>query len=213
MGDPSFETMIRKNAVCSSQNYREGRWWTLLTSSFMHTSLVHLAVNMWAFNGFAPAVLQVLGLSGFAGLWLASSFGCAVATIYWEEINRQAGFLARRWDAAAKNEQHTFLGIKPTLETRAIYKHGAEAMGSSGVITGMLAVMAVIAPSSPVQIMLIPISFPIWQAAWAFAAFSYWAMATASLPGLGHAGHLGGMMGGLGFCSLHWLAGKVRGFS
>lgn len=212
MGDPSFYTMYQKNAVCSSQNYREGRWWTLLISSLMHESLTHLLVNMYALNSFGPLVLQIYGLSGFAGLWIIAQLGCAGASIYWEEINRQAGWLARRWDVAAKHEQRTFLGIKPTAETRATQDHRAGSVGASGALSGMLTLTAVMIPSTSVQFFLIPIPFPIWLGAGGFSAFSYWAMATGSLPRIDHAGHLGGMMGGLGFFSLRWLVGKFWGF-
>lgn len=212
MGDPTFRTALQKNAVCNSQNYREGRWWTLLTSSVMHNSLIHLLLNMYVLNGFGPAVLQMFGLSGFVGLWTVAHLGAAGASIYWEEINRQAGSLASRWNTAAKYEQRTFLGIKPTAETRAIQDRAGGSMGSSGALLGMLAVTAVVNPSVPVQFILLPISFPIWIGASGLAVFSYWAMATGSLPSLGHAGHLGGMMGGLGFISFQWLVGRFRGF-
>lgn len=212
MGDPSFHKFVQKNAVCSSQNWREGRWWTILTSSFMHGSLIHLFVNMYALNSAGPVILQIFGLSGFIGVWTCAQLGCAGASIYWEDINRQAGWLARRWDVAAKHEQRTFLGIKPTAETRAVQDRGAGSVGASGALLGMLSVTALINPSTPIQFFPIPISFPIWIGAGGFAAFSYWAMATGSMPSLCHAGHLGGMMGGLGFFSLKWLVRKYRGF-
>jgi membrane associated rhomboid family serine protease len=60
-----------------------GRWWTLLTASWLHASAIHLLLNMMAVRNVAPIVAEFYGasrmiiiyvLSGAAG-FAASTFG------------------------------------------------------------------------------------------------------------------------------------------
>jgi rhomboid protease GluP len=47
-----------------------GRWWTLLTASFLHGGLLHIIFNMMALRQLAPFVLDALGMSRFAILYV-----------------------------------------------------------------------------------------------------------------------------------------------
>ncbi len=47
-----------------------GRWWTLLTASFLHGGLLHIIFNMMALKQLAPFVLDALGMSRFAILYV-----------------------------------------------------------------------------------------------------------------------------------------------
>jgi len=47
-----------------------GRWWTLITASFLHGGLLHIFFNMMALRQLAPFVLEEFGLNRFAILYL-----------------------------------------------------------------------------------------------------------------------------------------------
>lgn len=52
--------------------FRENRWYQLLTSGFMHASLLHLGVNMLTLYFFGPVIEQSMGTLSFAGLYFFS---------------------------------------------------------------------------------------------------------------------------------------------
>src|SRR5437660_3298367 len=61
--------------------YRYGRWWTLLTASWLHGSFLHILFNMMWVRDLGPAVAELIGtprtvivyvVSGVAGFLLSS---------------------------------------------------------------------------------------------------------------------------------------------
>ena len=50
----------------------EGRWWTLITASFLHGGLLHLFFNMAALWQLGPFVQQIFGTHRFVVLYVAS---------------------------------------------------------------------------------------------------------------------------------------------
>ena len=208
--DPILFTKYEENFVCSSHNYRQGRWWVLLTSSVAHNSLPHLGINMYVLYSLAPITMTLYGIPTFVALWGITSVTCGGAYIYWEEINSRS--VIKRWDSAGAAEKNppSFLGITPNAATRAIVDGQNGAVGASGVLSGMMTVLACRIPSASTQIMFIPISIPIWVTMAAAGGFSWLALANGAVAGLGHAGHLGGMMGGLGFWLLRTVVGRGR---
>ncbi len=50
----------------------EGRWWTLVTASFLHGGLLHLFFNMAALWQLGPFVQQIFGTHRFVVLYVAS---------------------------------------------------------------------------------------------------------------------------------------------
>ena len=69
------------------------------------------------------------------------------------------------------------------------------ALGASGVVMGVSAVATCLLPRAPIQLMLIPISFPLWVATIGYAVVdSYFLDSPTSRTA--HAGHLGGLVFG-----------------
>ena len=55
---------------------QEGQWWRLLTAVFLHVSLIHVAVNLWALWDIGRLVERLLGRWRFATLYVgAGVFG------------------------------------------------------------------------------------------------------------------------------------------
>src|SRR5262245_56454752 len=50
-----------------------GQWWRLFTSAFLHSSLSHIAFNLWALFQFGPPLERHLGSLAFGALCLASA--------------------------------------------------------------------------------------------------------------------------------------------
>ena len=49
-----------------------GRWWSLISASFLHGGILHIFFNMMAFRQLAPFVLETFGLSRFAILYICT---------------------------------------------------------------------------------------------------------------------------------------------
>jgi len=56
-----------------------GDWWRLLTAAFLHTGLLHIALNMVVLAVLGPPLEQLLGWRRFVPLYLLSAVGGSVA--------------------------------------------------------------------------------------------------------------------------------------
>jgi membrane associated rhomboid family serine protease len=50
----------------------QGEWWRVITATFLHGNVMHIAFNMWALWLFGPALERRYGSASFAALYLAS---------------------------------------------------------------------------------------------------------------------------------------------
>lgn len=50
----------------------QGEWWRVITATFLHGNVMHVAFNMWALWLFGPALERRYGSASFAALYLAS---------------------------------------------------------------------------------------------------------------------------------------------
>jgi membrane associated rhomboid family serine protease len=73
---------FRKRMVLSWRNINDGRYYTLLTSTFTHVSSMHLLVNMMALWGFGRMSIGVFGVPQFAVLWVGSALVGGAAELY-----------------------------------------------------------------------------------------------------------------------------------
>jgi membrane associated rhomboid family serine protease len=60
-----------------------GEWWRLLTSSFVHGNLLHLAMNMFALWQAGQLVERIFGSARFAGLYLLAGIGGSLGSLAW----------------------------------------------------------------------------------------------------------------------------------
>jgi membrane associated rhomboid family serine protease len=77
------------------------------------------------------------------------------------------------------------------------------ALGASGAISGLLLAFAMFAPMAEFQVMFM-FPMPAFVLSIVFIVVSAWASATGSLPGVAHAGHLGGALGGVTIVCIMW---------
>jgi membrane associated rhomboid family serine protease len=64
-----------------------GQWWRLLTSSFVHGNLLHLAMNMFALWQAGQLVERIFGSARFAGLYLLAGIGGSVGSLAWSLLS------------------------------------------------------------------------------------------------------------------------------
>lgn len=173
---------ITENFVVNLSNLHAGRWWTLITCSFMHFTPIHLGFNAIALTSFGPMVVTCFGASGFVIGWLGSALCAASASLWWENHSRKSG------------------------------KMVTGAVGASGSLFGFLTMIACFSPSQPVGFFLIPISFPMWSFLATTVGLSLTFIANSWLPGIGHAGHLGGITFGALYYALSLRRKRIPRF-
>ena len=173
-----YSDALNRNFVCSLENWRAGRWWTVLTSSVMHISLFHLGANMFALYSLGPLFTSVFGVRGFLLTWVTSAVLCGRLSLWWD----------------SKGRKMTGLTTGNTIPGGTTM---GGSVGASGAIAGMVTALMCAAPRLPIQIFPIPINMPLWIANTIFAVFSGYCMVEGQFPFLGHAGHLGGMTAGI----------------
>lgn len=64
-----------------------GDYWSLLSSAFLHGSILHIAFNMYVLFVMGPTLERVLGHARFAVLYLLAAFGGAVASYLFSDLN------------------------------------------------------------------------------------------------------------------------------
>jgi membrane associated rhomboid family serine protease len=79
---------FRRIFIHTLKSWDEGRYYTILTSAFMHTSLPHLGLNMLAIWGFGRLFISVYGLPSFLGLYFGSAIAGGVVETYIWKRNR-----------------------------------------------------------------------------------------------------------------------------
>lgn len=75
--NPSSEAIAKQmwlndNFIHSLRNMKEGRYYTIVTSAFMHSSLPHLAFNMLGLWGFGRTIVLCYGTPSFLVLYFGS---------------------------------------------------------------------------------------------------------------------------------------------
>jgi membrane associated rhomboid family serine protease len=78
----SSPQLIRDFAISPRMVLREGRWYQMITSGFLHAGIGHLFVNMFTLFFFGPPMERVLGTAGFLVLYLGSMFCGSLGTIF-----------------------------------------------------------------------------------------------------------------------------------
>ncbi len=62
-----------------------GEWWRLLTCTFVHFGIVHLAFNMWALWDTGRLTERLFGNCGFAALYLFAGVAGSCASLLWSQ--------------------------------------------------------------------------------------------------------------------------------
>ncbi len=63
-----------------------GDWWRMVTSGFLHTSILHIAFNMYALYLLGPTLERLLGHLRFSALYGLSLLGGSVASYFFSPV-------------------------------------------------------------------------------------------------------------------------------
>lgn len=69
---PSPKSLFLLGASGSLPVFDLGRWWTVLSASFLHAGLLHIAFNMWWVKDLAPATASAYGPARMVIIYIAS---------------------------------------------------------------------------------------------------------------------------------------------
>jgi rhomboid protease GluP len=62
---------------------KEGEWWRLLTSTFLHFGILHVGMNMWALWSAGALVERLYGNLTFLGLYLFAGIAGSLVSLLW----------------------------------------------------------------------------------------------------------------------------------
>jgi membrane associated rhomboid family serine protease/Flp pilus assembly protein TadD len=68
-----------------------GEYWRLITSSFLHIGIVHLAVNMWCLWRLGRMLEKLLGFFSTIGVYLLTGIGAGLLSLSWDPMRVSAG--------------------------------------------------------------------------------------------------------------------------
>jgi membrane associated rhomboid family serine protease len=69
------------------QEIAQGQWWRLLTSTLLHSGILHLLFNMYALYWLGPQLERTLGYFRFAALYVLAALGGSVASYWFSDLN------------------------------------------------------------------------------------------------------------------------------
>jgi rhomboid protease GluP len=90
-GSPTTEAMFMFGASGAGPVFGAGRWWTVLSASWLHGGLLHIFLNMLAMRSLAPSIADLYGpgrmvviytVGGVAGFILSSFAGAYFSGIF-----------------------------------------------------------------------------------------------------------------------------------
>lgn len=171
-----------RNMTCNYTDVmRNGAWWTIMTSTFTHINLMHLASNMLTAYFLGGFLCNMPVITPARYLTIALGAG-ALGSV---------GFLYQRYLTTGGE------GID--------YTRG---LGFSGALMGLTSVAACLAPHAKFQIYgIIPV--PLWGLCAAYGLYDGYYL-NENNSRIGHAGHLGGLAFGLVYYLLVLRGVRVR---
>jgi membrane associated rhomboid family serine protease len=69
----------------------QGQWWRLFSAMFVHGSLAHLVLNMWALWSVGRSTERLLGNWNFLLLYLGSGLLASLSTLLWDPASSSVG--------------------------------------------------------------------------------------------------------------------------
>jgi rhomboid protease GluP len=88
--NPTTEALWRWGANFGPKTLA-GEWWRLLTCTFLHIGVIHLAFNMWVLTVSGRFVERMFGHVGFLLLYLISGLGGSLTSLIWHPDVTSAG--------------------------------------------------------------------------------------------------------------------------
>lgn len=90
LADPSAQFLFESGASRGIDT-ANGQWWRLLTCTFIHIGVIHVAFNMYCLYALGPLAERFVGSVGFVILYLASGLVGSLASAIWSPMVVSAG--------------------------------------------------------------------------------------------------------------------------
>jgi rhomboid protease GluP len=84
--NPDAGSLYRWGAMFGFSVATEGQFWRLLTATFLHGGVLHLAFNMWCLAKCGPLIERLYGHAGFVLLYIASGLGGSLVSAWWHPL-------------------------------------------------------------------------------------------------------------------------------
>ena len=145
--DSKLLRQLQNNFTMSIDNWKEGRWWTVLTSSFSHNNFTHFLFNMVTFHAFGGLLARIPGVKGrhIISLCIGSA------------LTSSAAFLADQQSKTSNREQSSWIWNSARVQ------QAMAGLGASGVVMGFGGAVTCLVPNSMMLVMFI-IPMPLWVA-------------------------------------------------
>ncbi|MEM2956266.1 MAG: rhomboid family intramembrane serine protease [Candidatus Pacearchaeota archaeon] len=152
-------------------SFLHGKFWTIITSMFMHGDVSHLFMNMFSLIFLGSFLERLIGSRRFLAIYFVSGIVAGIFFILFSffPLNSVPG-----------------LGVSEK----------ALAVGASGAIFGVAGMLAILTPRMPIYVMFIPVAMPMWFGVILILLVFTLLSAFAGLP-IGNSAHLGGLVAGV----------------
>lgn len=88
--EPTTQELIHWGAN-SAQLTLGGQWWRLVTNTFLHIGIIHIALNMWCLWSLGALAESLYGPWTFAAVYLISGVSGSLASVAWHPYGISAG--------------------------------------------------------------------------------------------------------------------------
>lgn len=196
---PPEHRLLTDHFIGTERNLNEGRWWTALSSTFVHADLGHLSGNLFALWLFGFKVAQSLGPARFWALYLTGGALATFGELY-------SGFLRttlRKWAREfISTEQIESTEQKPIEEEQP-----KGVVGASGSVMAVSAAAMVLFPSDCIRVQIPSLTIILPMAVSFYMVSDVYGVLT---PGsqVAHFAHLTGAIGGMAMTSVFWMSSK-----
>lgn len=89
--EPTTTSLVHWGANFGPRTASAGEWWRLLTCTFIHIGILHLALNMFVLYQAGPLVERLLGNLGFLLVYLICGLAGAMVSLAWNPFTVSAG--------------------------------------------------------------------------------------------------------------------------
>jgi len=90
IGQVDLDTSLRWGASYAPF-ITQGEWWRLLTATFVHGGILHLAANMYVLFAMGPVTERLYGNAAYAVLYLFAGLAGSLASVYWHPMVTSVG--------------------------------------------------------------------------------------------------------------------------
>lgn len=109
--DPTSTQLLHYGANSAGLVLNDGQWWRLLSATFVHIGLLHIATNMWCLWNLGLLGEPLLGPWGMAAVYVLTGVAGNLLSVAWDVVTVPAQYLDRMVGAGASGAVFGIAGI------------------------------------------------------------------------------------------------------